>query len=98
MKKIIEGTTLSQTNIHVEGSCCVTERQDMVKVLNELRRRYPSNPVLMNRTNESMVAEWVLHNLFYKLRIMRAHTRDVDINYPLRWVEKVAYKITGWFL
>ena len=45
------------------------------------------------RTREDMLNEWKVHNLFYKLKIKRSSTKDVDIEYKQNIFMRLAY----WF-
>ena len=66
--------------------------------LNELREGYIGNLVLYERSNWSLTNEWACHNFLYNIDIFglfRSHTKDVDMQYPLAWWEKIAYPIFG---
>lgn len=68
--------------------------------LNELREGYEGNLVLYYRSNRNLTDEWACHNFLYDidfLGLFRSHTKDVDMQYPLRWWEKIAYPCLGWF-
>ncbi len=69
--------------------------------LNELRRWDDTKDltVLVNRTNRNMTDEWACHNFLYDidfLGLFKNHTKDVDMQYPLTWWEKIVYPCTGW--
>lgn len=68
----------------------------------ELRNNddYKNYTVLLNRTNKSMSNEWACHNFLYNIDIFnlfRSHTKNVDMQYPLAWWEKIVYPMFGWF-
>ena len=68
--------------------------------LNDLREGYAGNLVLYYRTNKSLTDEWACHNFLYNIDIFglfRSHTKDVDMQYPLDWWEKIVYPCLGWF-
>ncbi len=52
-------------------------RREILKVLKKYEEDYPSN---WNRTIESMLLEWEVHNIFYKLGYRLNRTTDVDFN------------------
>ena len=43
----------------------------------------------------SLRCEWAVHNVLYKLGLWRSHTKDVDLNYPIKWYVEVLYVIFG---
>lgn len=94
----MEKTTITKNNIHIEDSYKTSSKYKMGIVLTQLRKEYPDNEVLLHRTNDSIIAEWLVHTYLYNWGLFKSHTKDVDINYPLRWFEKIAYKIVEWFI
>lgn len=98
IKKIIKQSSVIDCNIHIVDSYKVTSIADMRKVLKAFRKAYPGNAVLAHRSDRSLLAEWWLHNLAYKLGVLRSHTRDVDMNYPLMFIEKISYAPVSWFI
>ena len=67
--------------------------------LNALRSEYDVL-IFRERTNKSMANEWACHNFVYDidfLGLFKSHTKDVDMQYPLTWWEKILYPCTGWF-
>ena len=65
--------------------------------LNELREGYIGNLVLYYRSNCSLTNEWACHNFLYMIGLFKSHTKNVDMQYPLRWWEKIVYPCFGWF-
>ena len=53
------------------------EMMDILEVLQEYERRYPTN---WYRTNPSMMNEWRIHNILYDISFERSHTREVDFD------------------
>lgn len=49
---------------------------------------------ILRRTDRNIIEEWIVHNLFYDLHVLRAHTRTVDLEYPQRSYFRLAYH---WF-
>lgn len=87
---------VGRNNIQIKDSYEVSKKRfdDIIK---RLRMNLPEHPVLLKRNNGSIKKEWAIHNLLYKLGIARSHTRDLNINYPLRNIWKIIYNIFGTF-
>ena len=66
-------------------------------IINDIKKSNPNHPVTINRSNKSIKKEWATHNFLYNLNIARNRTKDLDINYPLSRIEKIAYGLFGWF-
>lgn len=67
------------------------------KIIKKIKEEYPEREVCIHRKNISLIFEWSFHNFFYNLGILRSHTENVDMQYPLLWYEKVIYTLLGWF-
>lgn len=85
---------VSDLDIHITDShkvpkCAFTD------VLEGIIRRYPNKAVTNERTVGDMRREWATHNLCYDLHICRSRTASVDLNWPRKWWEKLAYGIVG---
>lgn len=85
---------VSENNIHIEDSYKVKEKSKMYEILYIIQHNHPECKVF-NRSYKSMIAEWRVHNRLYKIGYKRNRTKDVDINYPLKWYVELAYKILG---
>ena len=85
--------TMTLENLHIYGSYKVSKKQ-MEGELNYIKYLYPSCHV-WQRSMRSLVLEWVAHNALYALGIKKARTKDVDLNFPLRWWIEWAYRIAG---
>lgn len=97
---MINNYTISDTCITVYDSYKVSKKE-FDPFFNELRKNdeYRDFAILQNRTNKSMSDEWACHNLIYNIDIcglFRSHTKDVDMQYPLTWWEKIVYPMFGW--
>ncbi len=55
----------------------IKEMKGIIDILCEYENNYPSN---WNRSKESMLLEWVAHNLCYYLDIEAHRSGDVDLN------------------
>lgn len=60
-------------------------------ILWRIKEATPDCPIWEKRSKWSIECEWAVHNLLYKLGIKREHTKDVNLNYNLKWYEKIAY-------
>lgn len=87
---------ITDNNIHITDSYTYS-KESFSYVFEYLRNTYPTNSVLINRSDKSLSKEWATHNLLYDLHIFRSHTSDVDLNYPQKWYEKIGYAIVGTF-
>lgn len=65
----------------------------MQAYLDELRDDYPNNKVLKNRSDKSMIREWIGHNNMFKLNLFKEHTRSVEFNWPIKWYEPIIWWI-----
>ena len=83
--------TVSENNIKIIDSYKVTKWADMLRILTTIKKETNSN--VFNRSMDSLIEEWIAHNRLYKLHIFRSHTKDVDLNYPQKWYEKLIYRI-----
>lgn len=85
---------VSANNIQIKDSYKIPKK-DFDVIIKGIIRQYPLNPVCINRTIRSIKNEIATHNLCYNLGIARSRTKDVDINFPLSKLEKIAYTIVG---
>ena len=89
---------VSDTNVQITDSYKVSKKH-FDTYLNILRSEYDVT-VFRERTNRSMTDEWACHNFVYDIDIFgwfRDRTKDVDMQYPLAWWEKIVYPCLGWF-
>lgn len=87
---------VTDNNIHINDSY-VYSKNSFDSVFSMLRRKYPKNSVLLNRSDKSLSREWATHNLLWDLHIARSRTASVDLNYPQKWWMKLGYFIIGTF-
>lgn len=80
-------------NIHITDSYKVPKR-DFKKVLDAERERNPQS-IVWTRGYNSLYREWAVHNACYLLGLWRSQTKDVDLNAPLTWYEKLGYTVGG---
>ena len=91
MNKEIE-ITISEYNVHIENSYLIRNPFKMNKLLKDYRSTSVSK-VFDNRSNYSLIREWVSHNNAYMLHFKRDRYCSVDLNYPQRWWVKCIYFI-----
>lgn len=80
--------------LHIEDSAFVS-KYEFDAVLDWCRKEFPNCKIWEERTRKSMIREWAVHNLLYRLGMFRSHTKDVDINTPLSWYVLLAYNVFG---
>ena len=86
--------TVTSNNINIKDSYKVTERSEMREILYAIQHAKPECNVF-KRSYNSMISEWRTHNRLYRWGYQKSRTKDVDINYPLKWYVELAYKILG---
>lgn len=89
--------SVTENNIHIENSCDIL-KNNFQGVLSLIKREYPGNKVLENRSVKSMEREWCVHNWCYAHGIAKERTRSVDLNWPQRWWVKAIYAVAGTLL
>ena len=86
---------ISSNNICVLDSWKYTKSKFLGLLDNDLREHYPDHVVLTERTDKSLLREWGLHTLLYKLGMWKSHTKDVDLNYPQSRITSFVYWLFG---
>ena len=95
--------TLNGINYNVTDVCIVVydswkiTKKEFKQFLTDLRSIDGDLTVLKKRSDCSLSNEWATHTFLYKCHIARSHTKDVDMQYPLTWWEKILYPCVGWF-
>ena len=56
-----------------------------------LKRYFP-----VTRTNKSYEREIKAHNRLYKLGLYKDHTKDCNLEEPIKWYYELIYFIIGW--
>ena len=80
-------------NVHITDSCKVSKRF-FESALTGIQERHGSLTI-WTRSHKSLKREWACHNLCYALDIHRDRTKDVDLNFPLKWYVSAAYWVIG---
>lgn len=84
---------MNNGNIHIEHSCDATYADIVDKVYRSMEFFYDNIDLFFNRTPESIIREWVVHNAMYRVGLFRSRTESVDLNWPLPWWESIIYWI-----
>ena len=88
--------TISTNDLQIKDSYLVSKHDfetELLWVKNDKEENADS--LVWNRSIASMRREWATHNACYCLGLFRSHTKDVDLNYPQKWYEKIIYSIVG---
>lgn len=92
----------TRDNIHIEDSWKIrkTDMNDSISYLREVCRESGYSCQALERSDMSLIDEWVAHNALYKIHVLRSHTKDVDLNWPQRWdpLYRVARIFLGWIV
>lgn len=84
----------SPDNIHIVDSYLI-RKKDFKPALHKIHSEHPEHRVLLERNWNHVCLEWACHNFLYSVGVLRSHTKDVDINTPLKWYAKIAYAVCG---
>lgn len=79
-------------NTKVIDSYKITEID--IEVMEIMRERHRRN-LPVTREFDSYVREWKAHNNMYNLHLFRKHTKDVDMEEPIKWYYELIYWIIG---
>ena len=77
---IIDQRGISNPNMEICYSHNINtlkEKKEIISILLEYEKKYPSN---WDRTYNSMLNEWIIHNICYKLGIKIDHSISVDLD------------------
>lgn len=84
---------ISANNIQLKSSFEVS-KDDFERVLAAIRERHP-NSLVWNRSLDSLMREWAVHNAFHSLGLFRKQSADTDLNWPQPWFVRLWYAIFG---
>lgn len=70
-------------------------KEDFIDTLYFMRNIYTDNKVLLNRNNYSLLCEWAVHKVLFKLGILKNRTKDVDLNLFSSVFINIIYCILG---
>ena len=99
---IVNGLNITAyyNNVHIEDSYLMKNPFEMRQTLNEVRKlteKYHYT-VLEERSNCSLIREWIAHNNAYTIGYKRERTGSVDLNFPQKWYVKVLYFFLSLFI
>ena len=86
--------TVTSNNINIKDSYKVKKKSEMKDILYAIQHNHSGCPVF-KRSYNALLSEWKTHNRLYALGFQRARTKDVDLNYPIKWYVQLAYYIIG---
>jgi hypothetical protein len=86
--------TVTPNNIHIDDSYKVSKK-NFDAVLDDIEKEHPECLVFQHRKRISMKFEWATHNALYLLGLWKSHTKDVDINWPIKWYVCFLYNVVG---
>lgn len=94
MKKTVNylKSEYTKENTHIENSYLATNLN--LEVGYVIRERHLRN-LPVTRKFDSYVREWKAHNNLYKLGFFKNHTKDVDMEEPIKWYYELIYYIIG---
>ena len=81
--------------ISINNSYKTSNRKIITNVLKAIAENNPVCKVIQKRSIKSLANEWIAHTRLYNLGIMRDHTADVDLEYPLNKLHTIAWAILG---
>lgn len=74
--------------------CYKYSKKEYDPQLNRIMGLHPTCEV-WKRSRRSLKKEWATHSALYKLGLWKNRTKDVDLNFPLKWYAKIGYAIFG---
>lgn len=77
--------------------CYKYKRSEMLPLLEEAKKNFP-NYCIWERSMYSILCEWRVHKLLYKLGIRKDNTKDADIECNIDPKLEKWYKFIGFFL
>ena len=77
---VIDKRNNSNPNMKICDSYRICSVEDREAIIDILLKYEEDNKSEWNRTKESLLMEWYVHNLLYELGIERGRTRDVDFD------------------
>lgn len=74
------------------------KNEDIDSLLEEIikERKIKNYPVY--RSIKEYKKEIIAHNRLYKMGIKKSHTKDVDLEEPIKKYKQFFYNIIGWYL
>ena len=77
---VVDQTEFEDPNMKIVSSYKITDKEDMIQILNIIKDYCKNKGSNWNRSINSMQNEWVVHNICSNMFIKRSSTNDVDLN------------------
>lgn len=77
---IVDQTSNKDPNVKILSSYKITDREDMIDILNTIKEYFSNNENSWDRSIYSMENEWIIHNICSNMSFLNARTDDVDLN------------------
>lgn len=77
---VVDQTELNDPNMKIVSSYKITNRQEMIEILNVIKKYCMNKECNWDRSISSMQNEWIVHNICSNMAIKRERTDDVDLN------------------
>ena len=88
--------SISDTILTIHESWQINSLRGMLQTLQRIRQEQEGKDYhILLRTNRNVIEEWIVHNFFYDLHVLRSHTRTVDLEDPQRWYFRIAYHLVA---
>lgn len=81
-------------NIKIIDGYKINKKKDMKSILLLLKQEHPECNTF-KRSICSLISEWKTHNRLYRLGLWKSRTKDVDLNFPIKWYVWLGYIIFG---
>ena len=77
---VVDQTEFTDPNMKIVSSYKITDKQDMIQILNVIKDYCKNKDCNWNRSIYSMQNAWIVHNICSNMAIKRNSTNDVDLN------------------
>lgn len=77
---VVDQTEFSDPNIKIVSSYKITDKNEMLQILNIIKDYCENKKTNWDRSITSMQNEWMVHNVCSEMFIKRSSTNDVDLN------------------
>ena len=85
----------SKENTRVENSYLIKSRLKISRAVSNIIKERERLGLPVTRDKKSYIREWVAHNRLYKLGLFKSHTKDVDMEEPIKWYYELIYWLIG---
>ena len=77
---VVDQTEYKDPNMKIVSSYKITDKDEMIEILNIIKEYCQNKESNWNRSITSMQNEWLVHNICSNMHIKRSSTDDVDLN------------------